>query len=51
MRPDICFTLAGKRGAKKVECYQNGAYPQGAEPDFDMEDKIMNKYGIVIEQQ
>ena len=34
-----------------VECYQNGVYPQGAEPDFDMEDRIMNKYGIAVEQQ
>jgi len=34
-----------------VECYQNGVYPQGAEPDFDREDKIMNKYGAAVEQQ
>ena len=34
-----------------VECYQNGVYPQGAEPDFDMEDRIMNKYGVAVEQQ
>jgi cell wall assembly regulator SMI1 len=33
-----------------VECYQNGVYPQGAEPDFDMEDRIMNKYGVAVEQ-
>jgi cell wall assembly regulator SMI1 len=32
-----------------VECYQNGAYPQDAEPDFDMEDQIMNKYGVAVE--
>lgn len=34
-----------------VECYQNGVYPQGADPDFDMEERIMNNYGFAVEQQ
>ena len=33
-----------------VECYLNGAYPQAAEPDYEMEERIMDKYGVVYEQ-
>ena len=31
-----------------VECYQNGAYPQDADTNFEIEEQIMNKYGIEI---
>jgi hypothetical protein len=33
-----------------VECYQNGAYPQDAEPNYELEEIIMDKYGVVYEQ-
>lgn len=33
-----------------VECYQNGVYPREAEADFDIEQQIMNKYGIEFEK-
>jgi hypothetical protein len=33
-----------------VECYQSGAYLPGAEPDFEMEQQIMNKYGVEIQE-
>ncbi|NJC97694.1 MAG: hypothetical protein C3F07_14085 [Anaerolineales bacterium] len=29
-----------------IECYQNGVYPQGSIQDFELEDTIMDKYGI-----
>jgi hypothetical protein len=32
-----------------MECYESGAYPPGAEPIFELEEQIMDKYGLVIE--
>jgi cell wall assembly regulator SMI1 len=32
-----------------VDCYQNGVYPQGADPNFEVEEQIMDKYGVAIE--
>jgi hypothetical protein len=33
-----------------VECYQSGVYPQNGEPDFDLEERIMDKYGFAVQQ-
>ena len=33
-----------------LECYQKGVYSQDSETDFEMEDKIMNRYSLVVEQ-
>ena len=30
-----------------VECYRQGAY-QGSEPDFELEEQIMNQYGLEV---
>ena len=29
-----------------IECYQNDVYPQNANAKFDIEEQIMNKYGV-----
>jgi hypothetical protein len=34
-----------------VECYQQGAYLPNGETDFELEDQILNKYGIANEGQ
>jgi hypothetical protein len=34
-----------------VECYQQGAYLPNGETDFEIEDRILNKYGIANEGQ
>jgi len=31
-----------------VECYQTGAYPPDGEPNFELQEQIMNKYGFEI---
>jgi hypothetical protein len=33
-----------------VECYQIGPYPQEKEPNYELEEQIMDKYGVVFEQ-
>ena len=34
-----------------VECYQYGAYLHGEEPNYELEEEIMDKYGVEVEQQ